>query len=728
MPILSAIFLVLAMVLGVMVGPQTRPWSWGPSMLALALAVVSALPSLWTQKRQVLHCGLLAFGGLVVGWFGWRAWISPVKELGHADLMLMAGAVGVFLSVRAIEGERWAERILNWGLVLLLLANVVVIGKQVVDPNFSPLFGSRAAPFPSGFYAHYNEAANYLIASAMFVGAAALFGREARATRVLWGLVAVAGLAAVYFTRSRGGILGAAVSSGVFAGAALVLGKRSGARWFSPALIAIPLIGLGIGMFLLHGWESSQQLRSEGAGVQQVFDNHSRLYLLGIAASCLSLHPWTGGGSRSFSWESFQFIDVSGQGGSITCQPEFAHQELLQAATDYGLIGAALVAALLGGLVVIAVIRILFSEAPGEADNANAWRLGGLAALVGILVQSCFSFVFHLLPGALLLGLCLGQISRSHGGPGKFRGQIGSKIFLSVLAIASALILLPNGWRGTQATHALWNRYFSKLPATTAEAQIEALSEAIRCWPQSDLLTERAGVYLNPESARNSEALSLASRDYAAAAQLHDRNPGIAINLANLLSRQQLDQAAEVAYQRAIELQGGMETAFHGRELLAIHLSRKARRQFDSKQVAPTLQSLEQAAPQIEQAFQETRWPPAEIHQARVSVQESLGIAREASGDLAGAMAAYDFASTLPGGGRVNYRAAVLLGKMAVRAWAKREPSNALGIFIQARTRSTLSPDLPQGITPNQRIEYLTYLDQKIAFLRGAKIEPPAAK
>ncbi len=192
MPVVSSIFLVVALVLAVVVGPQTRPWTWGPAMIALGISVAAALPEIWNRRKLTSDFALIGFGSMVACWFGWRAWYSPVAELGQADLMLLAGVVGTFVSLRAIEGNPVSERILGWGIALLLLANVVVIGMQVVDPNFSPNFRARAGNFPSGFYAHYNEAANYLIASSLLVAAAALFGRHATGTKVLWGLIAIA--------------------------------------------------------------------------------------------------------------------------------------------------------------------------------------------------------------------------------------------------------------------------------------------------------------------------------------------------------------------------------------------------------------------------------------------------------------------------------------------------------------------------------------------------------
>lgn len=728
MPAISSVFLVAALILAVVLGPQTRPWTWGPAMLALGISVSAALPVFWKKSRLAADFGLIAFATLVAGWFAWRAWISPVAELGQADMLLLAGAAGTFVSIRAIKGNAPAERILVWGIALLLLANVAVIGKQILDPTFSPVFGARAEKWPTGFYAQYNEAANYLIASSLLVGAAALAGRHATASRIFLGLIALAGLAAVYFTRSRGGILGAAVGSGVFACAALVIGKRSGARWFAPVLIAIPLIGLAIGGFLLLGWQGSQEVRQNGAGIEGVLDNNCRLYFLGIAMSCIGLHPMAGGGSRSFSWESFRFVDTKLQGDTLTHVPEQVHNELVQAATDYGVIGAGLLIGLLGALVVIAVVRILFSESSRESNSADAWRLGGLAAFAGMFIQSCFSFVFHLLPGVLLLGICLGQMSRASADRGGTPQRVGSKILLSATALACAILLLPMGWKGTEVTRALWSSYFGKPAASPGESRIDALTEAIRLWPQSAFYQERASVFQaaaaageGPEFKASAEQ---AIRDYGQAERLHPYDPGPAVNRANTLSQLQRDPEAEEAYDRAIHLQGGMEPGFRARFSLAKHLMGKGLRQFSAEDPAPTLASLEIAAQQMEQSVTEMHWVIPDMRDSRVSIHESLGAAREANGDYKGALQAYDFATTLLNGSRAHYRAGILFGKMAASAWSARRPAEALGYFIEAEKRIGPPRDLPQGVTPGQRAEYLAYLDRTIKFLIGAKIEP----
>ena len=730
MPILSSIFLVAALILAVVIGPQTRPWSWGPAMLALAISVLAALPVIWKRGKSPADIGLLALGTLTIAWFAWRAWISPVVDFGQADLLLLACTVGTFLSIRAIAGNAAAERILIWGIALLMLANLVVIGKQINDPAFSPVFRTRATDeMVSGFFAHYNETANYLIASSMLVGAAALFGRHATATKVIWVLIALAGLAGVWFTRSRGGILGAAVACGILTAIALTLGKKSGARWFAPALIALPVLGLGIGAFLFMGWQEAQELRQAGSGMGELLDNDCRLYFLGIALSCIASHPLVGGGSRSFGWECFRFWDKDSQGAG-TSRPELVHNELIQAATDYGLVGAGLLMGLLGAFTLAAILRILFEEDSKSADSRDVWRLGALAALAGMFVQSCFSFVFHLLPGILLLGICLGMMSRSVERATGVK-TVGTRILLTIAALFCVILFVPAGWKGSQVTSMLWPSYFSKVAVSSDETKIDALTRAIEIWPQTALYQDRAfllqSLAASGEESGSSEMAERAIADYQAASARHPFDPGLAINRANLLSLLQRDSEAEEWYDKAIQLQGGMEAGFRGHFSFAIHLFQKGRRLIQNGDKTSALDTLERAATHIESAVTET--PAWVIHlkgrELRISIHETLGTLREAAGNREGALQAYDLATTIPTGYRIHYRAAVLIGKMGVDAWSKRRPSEALTHFIEARKQVDLARgELPQEFTPSQRAEYTTFLDSRIAFLKGAKVEP----
>jgi len=729
MPVVSSAFLVAALILAVVIGPQTRPWTWGPAMICLGMAALAAIPVLWKKGKSQSDFGFVSFGALTAAWFAWRAWTSPVAEAGMADLLLLAAAVACFLIVRAVADHPKAERLLSWGIALLLLASVIVVGRQMIEPTFSPIFRTKAAENAvTGFFGHYIDGSNFLVAASLLVAAFGLFGAHARPVRLVWILIAIAGLAGVWFTRSRGGILAGVIAGAAFVVALLIIGKRRDAKWFVPTLILAPIALIGIGALLYYGWSAAQAARQGNEDVTLVLDDVSRLYFLGVALSCIGQHPMAGGGARSFSWESFQFVGGKEQGDIISRRPEFAHNEIMQAATDYGWIGAGMLIGLLGAAAIGCLLRLLFGDRKSVPDFSDGWKLGAFAAFAGMFAQSCFSFVFHLIPGAMLLGICLGMMSRgvrvASGPP-----ATGVRIVLTSAAVAAAVLLLPYGWKGARVTLALWPTHFSKSAETAAESRIDALSDALRIWPHSHFLQERAALFQTlagiPEHAGFRDSAERALGDYESASRLHPFEPGFAINRANILSQLKRDAEAEQAYTKAIRLQGGMEPGFRVHLSFAKHYLRKGLRLFDPEKPDTAHEALESAAEHIETSVKKMHWVLEDMREPRVAIHESLGTAREATGDREGAIESYNFAASLQDGSRAHYRAGVLIGKMAVEAWSARRPAEALKLFIEARKRVSQSGgQLPEGVTPSQSAEYIAYLDRTIAFLKGAKVTP----
>jgi tetratricopeptide (TPR) repeat protein len=729
-PAVSSVLLVAALALAVVIGPQTRPWTWGPAMLCLAGAALCAIPALWRRGKSPGDFGMIALGTLTGGWFAWRAWASPVAEAGLADLLLLAAVLGCFVVVRVISGNIRAERILSWGVALLLLASLLVVGRQMMDPGFSPVFRTKAAENAvTGFFGHYIDGSNFLVVSSMLAAAFGLFGSHGRAVRVIWVLMAICGIAGVWFTHSRGGILAVAAAGVVFAIALLILGKRRDANWFVPAMIAVPVIVMAITAFFYRGWSAAQEARQGSSDdIVRILDDVSRLYFLGVALSCVNLHPMAGGGSRSFSWECFQFVGGKEQGDISTHRPELVHNEIMQAATDYGWIGAGLLVVLIGGTGIRCLLQLLFGERKEETGFSDSWRLGAMAAMAGMLAQSCFSFVFHLLPGAMLLGIGLGMMSRGRGVPSG-PPTTGVKILLTVAALAVAGLAIPHGWTGTRVTRTLWPTHYGKDAETSAESRIDALTAAIRLWPHTAFLQERAALFQTlagtPGQAGFNQPAERALQDYGAAAKLHPFEPGFAVNRANILSQLGRDAEAEHAYHQAIRLQGGMEPGFRAHFSFAGHYLRKGLRLFDPGQPDAGHEALELAAEQIETAVARMHWVTADMNDPRVTIHENLGTAREAAGDREGALASYQFATKLFNGRRVHYRSGVLIGKMAVDAWSRRQPSLALKWFIEARRQlGQTGGHLPAGVTLSQSAEYLAYLERSIEFLKGAKVVP----
>jgi tetratricopeptide (TPR) repeat protein len=728
MPVVSSLLFVVALVLAVALGPQTRAWTWGPALIPLGMALLAAMPALWGKGGPRTAGRIVVVGVLTCGWFGWRAWVSPVAEFAHADLLLLAGAVGAFLVIRAIQGHAVAERVFLWGLALLLLANLWVMARQIGDPAFSPIFPSRAGIWASGFFAHYNEGANFLIGSSFVVGAAAWLGPHGRIERLIWALIALAGLGAVYFTHSRGGILAVAVGGGVCFALALIMGKRGGARWFAPALVAMPVIAALLLVFVYQGWTAAQEVRSMTVDV--LTDNALRLSLMGIAVSTMAEHPWAGGGSGSFSWEVMRHWrpELHGLGGT---RPEQVHNEFLQAATDYGLVGAGLLGTLLGAVLVGVILLGLFENKRALAEGGNSWLLGGIAGLAGMFVQSSFSFVFHLLPGAILLGVCLGRATwkapAAVAGAGSRPAPAG--VVLAAMAALLAVCLVPVGWRASRALVALWPAYFGGSGVSLA-ARHAALSEGLALWPTGRLYRDR-GMLLQEIAAADladlpqEEATRLALADYEEALARHPYDATSSINRANVLSVILRTAEAEEEYERAVSLQGGLEQAFRARFHRAWHYVRTGSRLLAAGNHPAALIAFQEAAEDVEQLKRELPhiFLYGDGRQLEAPVWEGIGNALEGMGEWRDALEAYEKSATMTGSERAHFFAVMLLQQIGKAAWDARKPSEGLAYFLRARERLA-SVAAPAGFTAEDKERVALYLEESINFLTEARVTP----
>jgi O-antigen ligase/tetratricopeptide (TPR) repeat protein len=736
MAALSSILWIAGFVLSVVIAPQLRIWTWGPTMICFALSTLFALPVIWREKSNRMDLVIVIMGTLLVMWLGIRASISPVAELAQADILLVAMSVATFVSFRAIGSNIGAQRILIASIALLTLANLFVMFQQISDRTYSPVFPNRDSGLPSGFYGHYSYGASYLVAVSFLLGAAALHSREKLLIRVILGIIALLGICGIYYTRSRGAIFGAVGGFFALALYTLIVGKRDGKWWFAPCVIAVPIILTGIGFVLYEGWASAELARSGNIKDGQLdmlglMDNSIRFYLISIAVSCFQLHPFLGGGARSFSWECYCFWDPEAMGIGVA-KPEHVHNELLQTAVEYGILGASLLIVFLICVIVAATFRSVSGKKSASNPYSDAWKIGGLAGFAGLFVQSNFEGIFRIAPGAILLALCLaaacfrgaGQDDHQKPRPWLRSGAI------SLLGIAAIFLLSVSGWKGTQASRILWPTYFGG-GDPEYETQIDALSEAIDIWPLFSLIQQRGIFYQqaaatepSPESRRN--LVELALSDYRRASKLHPFDPSSAVASANLLSSLQQDGRAESEYERGLNLQGGMEGGFQAHFQFARHLHRKALVNYDPENPAASLATFQLAVRHFEEAYSTSFIHGSQRNQKlRVKLHEDYGRALEEAGQFREALAEYDFAIKIPYGGRSHYNAALLLGRRAVTAWSDRRPEDAMSLFLQASHRVNASrQDLPPGVTSEMKREYAAYLLKTINYLKGAKVTP----
>jgi tetratricopeptide (TPR) repeat protein len=204
--------------------------------------------------------------------------------------------------------------------------------------------------------------------------------------------------------------------------------------------------------------------------------------------------------------------------------------------------------------------------------------------MVGTLAHSNFSFVTHTLPGALYLGMAFGLALPRRGGLlEQTPGRRWPVMLASFVVVPGALVLGWVGWVGTQTYQTLWPALFGRemLAVEDPVQAIDIMERAMKPWPSAELtgeaghlsrrIAERQGIALSEQEIWRTRAADF----YRQAEELNPFDPEWAVNHANLLSLLGRYDEAELAFERAVILVGGMERNFWARYYFAAHLYRR---------------------------------------------------------------------------------------------------------------------------------------------------------
>lgn len=582
MQAISGICFAMAMALAVILGGQTLDYTWGPALLALAGALLALLPQGWRMERRGALAWIPAvFLALAAAWIFWRCSGSPVREYARSDALLLAGLLSAFLWGFVAPAERSAVRIGIGSLALVGAVNLAIGLIQMRQPDFAWPFAGRPSLFPSGLFGHYNHLADFSLVSAALLSARFFFARDSVVERVVQLGGALANVACVLISQSRGGMISLCVAAVTLIALVALVAWRDKAKHrgiLAIAAVAMPLIAAAVAVPVLSGFQESRGI--ENRTIETFADNKSRLQFIGLAIDATGNHPLEGGGSRSFGWQKYAAWKPS-EAGMIAANDDFVHNELLQVATDYGWVGAGLVGLAVIATVLCGITGILGAESGPSRRAKDAWACGGLAAMAGTLVHSNFSFVTHTLPGALYLGLAIGCALPRKGGEVDFRlGPSFMGIAATVTSLVLAVGLVFVGAKGSMAYRELWPVFFNKerLGAVAPGLALDHIRKAQQIWPGADLAGSAAHLARDVSQRRNTLDterhgwLTEAEGLYAEAVGLNPLDPEWAVNRANILSQLGKNDEAEAEFERAVRLEGGMEGNFRARYYYARHL------------------------------------------------------------------------------------------------------------------------------------------------------------
>jgi O-antigen ligase/tetratricopeptide (TPR) repeat protein len=726
MTLASSVFWIAGFILSVIMGPTLRIWTWGPTMLCFALATALVIPNIWRDGMGKFNLYILITGLATAVWFAGRAWFSPVEELALMDLTLVAMAVSTFIVLQNAFRSSNAQTTIIVGIALLLCTNLAVMAVQSKDISYNLLIPHTLRMWPAGVFRHYSHCATFLIGSSLLLGGFSLRSSWPLVSRITLFLIALLGLAAVFVTKSRSGMIGASAGFCTLLIYWLLTTKRDDRKWSSVALVIAPVFMIAVAAIALSMLESVQQTRNEGSDLIDMMDNDIRLYLYGIALSCIALHPFLGGGSRSFSWENYQFWKFDDM-GAISADPEHVHNEFVQVFTDYGIFGAGILTAFICGIWILCTFRSLVQGEWSKYAHADAWRIGGIAAFIGIFIQSNFEGVLRTAPGAIILAICL--TASSHGCVHTISKSINrpwlQRISLTSISITAVCLLAFFGWKGSMVSKNLWTTVFEKFPITT-ETKIQAYTAALAHWELESSLRQRGILYFDlanqkTDKIHSKELLELSIQDFQKAKYLHPYTPLYPRNIANALSILKETNEASAYYEKAIGLQGGMEAAYKSRFLYAQHLFLAGIHELYTGSTTIAIKHFTHAAELLD-TF------PAYIHGApyytlQKDITTSSASAFENLGKFELALENYDLATRVHQDPDASYFAASMLMEKAKLALSNNRPSDALRLFLEAEKRFHQSAQ-SSLLTTDERNDILSELRKDILALQQANHSP----
>lgn len=375
-------------------GGSTNLVNWGPCLVAAGIAACFLAIGRGRSSGWGLDGHALCFA-LVMVFFGVRALSSDYRSQAGADFaLILLGLLGYFAARSATDRDL---RHLAIGLTLTALLNAVCVGIQMQTPEWNLLYPGRSANFPSGLFAHYSYAATFSLGTVGFL-LSQCHGASARLkTFLIAGIAASSG--SVLVSHSRGGILAFCLMVVVtFFLLLLKAFRERKAEW------VWLVIGYGVAVFWFLGKMAVTQVYKLRSGADEFasFADGGRMDFQQAALRLTWENPFLGGGAGSFGRDVFRAMDAALPAG---VEPGMAHNELLQAAVDYGWIGVA------GLLLVFAwpVVSVTARFVTSSKWDPAVWSAVGL---VGMVLESNFESVFHCAPCVFIGGLLLGAATR----------------------------------------------------------------------------------------------------------------------------------------------------------------------------------------------------------------------------------------------------------------------------------------------------------------------------
>ncbi|MCU0796367.1 MAG: O-antigen ligase family protein [Akkermansiaceae bacterium] len=614
MSALSAIFLFVALGLAMVLGPQTLSWSWGPALLALGVSAVLAgfVRSTAGFSRAIAIPLIVA-----AAWIAFRCFGTPVLDDRRDDLLLLAGMLGFAWVTSRLDPAGASIRFLFAGLSLLALANGTMALLQWQNPSVIWPYETKPTVAPSGFFGHYIDFSCFMGALSLLALSRVLVSKDDWRLKSIHLLAFAVALVTIRLSEARAGLLGFGVGGAAFMVGWLIVLWRRRSKGFAPLAIALPFMLIGAVAVIWPSLRTVDATQINAGALARFSDNEARLKFYNLALEVVGRHPWVGGGSRSYGWEKNLEWNPERHGTRPESEP-FVHQEFLQTAAEYGWIGAALVLVAVTALLLMQVISLfLGSRTKGADEDLDPLRVGVLSAGVAMLFQANFSFVFHLLPSALVLGILFGI-----GGIAVTGIRLDARVktwriwTAATAGVSLFAICVYHGQAGSRTLKAIWPAFYAKesLMHLDPSAAAEVFRDANAIWPGYQIAMMRANSLRaagdDPKKSDKDrrDFYLLAVDQYREVLAMHPMSAGAAINLANTLSIIDRDDEAEAAFIDAIRIQGGLEGAYQANFWFATHLNYLWSKRWKERRAGDALSGFQRAITVLDEADRLGHW------------------------------------------------------------------------------------------------------------------------
>ena len=404
---------ILGLVLGILVfSPLATGAVRIQEFLVVQLFTLGALllwlARVWLSERPKfilppMIWGVLAFTGYAVG----RYFTCDVEYIGREEVLrILVYATLFFVVLNNLHRQESTQIIAFTLFTLAVVISFYALYQFITGSDKVLIFYSGYKGRGSGTYISPNHLAGLLEMLLPLAVAYAVVGRGKPLTKILLGYATLVMLVGIAVTLSRGSWVAASIA--LIGVAALMLTQRA---FRLPAVILLVVL---IGGGALEATRTSifKQRFAHSINAGKV-DLDVRYEMWNGAVRMWRDHKWVGVGPGHYDLR-FRIYRPA----SLQLQPDRAHNEYLNTLADWGIVGAALIAAslgLLGGGVVKVWKHVQRGDRAFSSNLSDkfAFVLGASGGLFALALHSFVDFNLHI-PANAIIAVTLMALLTSH--------------------------------------------------------------------------------------------------------------------------------------------------------------------------------------------------------------------------------------------------------------------------------------------------------------------------